>query len=256
MSARGFTLVELLAVIAIIALLVALLSPSLDNARELARRAVCTANLEGIHSGAATYAGDYNQWFPPVHSSGRALLQQSWKSYLAFTNNEVDADGRMTPWNLAIAYRGKYIESPDMFYCPSQNGPLHQRSNWPEPWGESVSGEPKHWCIRTAYNYSPYMEGNRHRYRNMATFGQDHVLAMDLLAFDISWNLDGVAHHRRPSAPGCCVGFADGHVRFRTSRKAYDFLWSHGWGNGDVGHDWTQFQLCLDMVLGMDSTGP
>jgi len=42
---RGFTLVELLVVIAIIAILIALLLPAVQAAREAARRAQCQNNL-------------------------------------------------------------------------------------------------------------------------------------------------------------------------------------------------------------------
>jgi prepilin-type N-terminal cleavage/methylation domain-containing protein/prepilin-type processing-associated H-X9-DG protein len=55
---RGFTLIELLVVIAIIALLLALLMPALDRARELARRAVCTANLRDLVIAWTIYAND------------------------------------------------------------------------------------------------------------------------------------------------------------------------------------------------------
>ena len=47
-SQRAFTLIELLVVIAIIALLVAILMPSLARAKELARRSVCAGNLRNI----------------------------------------------------------------------------------------------------------------------------------------------------------------------------------------------------------------
>jgi prepilin-type N-terminal cleavage/methylation domain-containing protein/prepilin-type processing-associated H-X9-DG protein len=55
---RGFTLIELLVVISIIALLLSLLMPALDHARELARRAVCKANLKDLAIAWIMYADD------------------------------------------------------------------------------------------------------------------------------------------------------------------------------------------------------
>ncbi len=55
---RGFTLIELLVVVAIIALLISILLPSLQGAREQAKKALCLSNMGQIGKGAHAYAAD------------------------------------------------------------------------------------------------------------------------------------------------------------------------------------------------------
>lgn len=59
---RGFTLIELLVVISIIAILIALLLPSLSKAREAATLAVCAARIRHLGLSQHTYALDHDGW--------------------------------------------------------------------------------------------------------------------------------------------------------------------------------------------------
>lgn len=62
----GFTLIELLVVIAIIAVLISMLLPSLNNARQEARRLTCLSNLKQHGLFWTMYMTDYNDRVPNV----------------------------------------------------------------------------------------------------------------------------------------------------------------------------------------------
>src|SRR5262245_325866 len=68
-SQNSFTVVELLVVIAILALLAALLLPSLQGARTRAKFVVCASNIHQIGIAMAGYAGDYRDWFPAPNAA-------------------------------------------------------------------------------------------------------------------------------------------------------------------------------------------
>lgn len=65
-SRRAFTLVELLVVIGIISVLVAILLPSLNKAREAAKNVQCMSNMRQIGQALFMYSNDYQGWLAGV----------------------------------------------------------------------------------------------------------------------------------------------------------------------------------------------
>jgi prepilin-type N-terminal cleavage/methylation domain-containing protein len=69
-AGRGFTLIEVLVVVAIIALLVAVLLPSLARAREMSRRGICAGRLHNMGVAVHSYARDNKGKIIQCHAQG------------------------------------------------------------------------------------------------------------------------------------------------------------------------------------------
>ncbi len=67
MRRTSFTLIELLVVVAIIALLIAILLPSLAKARAMGKTVSCQSNLRQAGLGLQTYGQSNNDFFPAIH---------------------------------------------------------------------------------------------------------------------------------------------------------------------------------------------
>ncbi|MBI4579917.1 MAG: type II secretion system protein [Planctomycetes bacterium] len=103
---RAFTLIEVLVVVAIIALLVSILIPSLAAAREQAKRTLCASNLHQQQLAMNSYSKEHKDYLP-------------WRGWFSYTISEVPAEAYGTGGdstkvlvNLALLM-GKHLGSKD-----------------------------------------------------------------------------------------------------------------------------------------------
>jgi prepilin-type N-terminal cleavage/methylation domain-containing protein/prepilin-type processing-associated H-X9-DG protein len=92
---KGFTLIDLLVVIAIIAILAAILFPVFARARENARRSSCLSNTKQLGLGILQYTQDYDEKLPASYDAGTDFI-----------------------WPTMIM---PYIKSTQLFFCPSDS---------------------------------------------------------------------------------------------------------------------------------------
>ncbi|MGD0767047.1 MAG: type II secretion system protein [Tepidisphaeraceae bacterium] len=126
----GFTLVELLVVIGIIALLIGVLLPALAKARDEANTVKCASNLRGIGQAIAEYLAENQGTFPPsnfptgLNISGGQITD--WPPVLGYTHWSALINGNA--WQAATGYLLGSNSSPSA--SAPQLAPFENTSAW------------------------------------------------------------------------------------------------------------------------------
>ncbi len=250
---RGaFTLVELLIVVAIIGILIAIVVPSLQRAREITRRTICQLNLSHIYKATDVYAENDRGKYPRYMQTG-----QDWGFLPYSTRNVYDAQiyDRNTRWmiplNLCVILREDLLSGPKALYCPSQPHPYYRFENYPRKFTEDNAELPGYW--RTAYLYNPHVtykppegdfRGGQHRaYTHKEEFPPKKVFAMDILHEETS-----IPHYDAEDEPGWNLALGDGSVRYRTSQKALRLIRQYYY----VGNAWHSFDKARNELEGVE----
>jgi len=122
----GFSLVEMLLVVALIALLISMLLPSLGKARENTRRSVCANNQRQLANGVITYAASNRTFLP-----GEGIRPREGQD-----PNYANDPAWKAMW---LGWVGGYSieKSAEVFYCPSMAPKVTVATAWPAPmpWG-------------------------------------------------------------------------------------------------------------------------
>jgi len=201
---RGFTIIEVLVVVAVVAILAGLLIPSLGKARQGARRAACRSNLKQIGVALQIYAAQNHQWLPSTS--------------VGACTHYIYAAG---PYGLGRLYP-KLLSDLGVFFCPeatyySEHG-LYGVRGWGNDMGLPVASSYYYRASLVVFQgFDQYTKGTYHALKHQA-------LVMDYnIKYDIGKHNHGGTYVN--------ILFSDGHVvgvpdpEHRAATQPDDDLW-------------------------------
>jgi prepilin-type N-terminal cleavage/methylation domain-containing protein len=209
----AFTLIELLVVITIIAVLAAMLLPTLSTIRDAAKGTICCTNLRQIGMGASGYSLDHEGQIPPVKMDLANGSGTSWMSIIApyiEAANDANKNGEQE-WG---EYRTNgVIKCPIYKYKPTPFQPGYAMNNfllWPVSSDNNSSK-----ADGTSYFNGPSKAINL--IDSMITYKSARMFVADTTSDENLWGYLDCTYRHRQRAGSLLF---DGHTALLTAKEA------------------------------------
>ncbi|MCK5000247.1 MAG: type II secretion system protein [Anaerohalosphaera sp.] len=265
MRKKGFTLIELLVVISIIALLLAILMPSLALVKEKAKLVICKTNLKQYGLAIKMYLLDNGDDFPYA----RASIFDPLTTGQTYSCQWHDGSHNYMGDKQKQGPLFEYMESMKIHLCPTFK--KFAREYGPNHLGHNNSGI----AIEPVYSYSQnvFLGHNPGVWEKGVKKGSQVVRPAKVITFveETLWQIDGFAshilndtiffaRHMNDSFEGDCIAtyhgtsvqkkndgegntiFFDGHVDLLDYKEKFEYSWgtlsasfTYSWPKGRVG---------------------